>query len=68
MMNFNRTATKADWTSLEVLYFIEWGEMIDNVSDINTPKIGLSGLFKTRLETSYFQFQNAQSSAHEIRL
>jgi hypothetical protein len=31
-------------------------------------RIGLSGYFKTRLDSSLFQFQNAQSSAHEKKI
>ena len=58
--------TIADWIILAV-YFIEWEEINDNASDVKPLKIGLSGLFKTRLDTLYFQFQNAQSSAHEVR-
>ena len=55
----------ADWTSLAV-YFIEWGEMIDNVSDINTPEIGLSGLFKTRLGQilRYFFSSKTHNAVH----
>ena len=62
----DRTATIADWTSLAV-YFIEWGEMFDNVSDINTPEIGLSGLFKTRLGQILRVFSSKTHNAVHIK-
>jgi hypothetical protein len=41
--------------------------MIDNVSDINTPEIGLSGLFKTRLGQILRVFSSKTHNAVHIK-